>query len=205
MKTDLLASYGALAAAWIFFCGLHSFLIAAPVTRKLQSRLGSAFRFYRIVYNGIAVMTLVPPVWLHWQLSKEPFFRWEGPLCIVSVAMVLTALWLLVAGARRYDLSAFIGFAQLRKNNHGNGIGNGLRLDTEGILGRIRHPWYTAGILLIWSRPIDGAALISNIILSFYFWFGAILEERKLVAAFGDTYRLYQKRVPMLLPFRWRS
>jgi protein-S-isoprenylcysteine O-methyltransferase Ste14 len=30
---------------------------------------------------------------------------------------------------------------------------------------------------------------------------GTILEERDLVAAFGEPYRDYQRQVPMLLPF----
>jgi protein-S-isoprenylcysteine O-methyltransferase Ste14 len=31
---------------------------------------------------------------------------------------------------------------------------------------------------------------------------GTVLEERDLVAAFGDAYREYQRKVPMLIPCR---
>jgi protein-S-isoprenylcysteine O-methyltransferase Ste14 len=31
---------------------------------------------------------------------------------------------------------------------------------------------------------------------------GTVWEERDLVAEFGDTYRDYQRRVPMLIPWR---
>jgi len=34
-----------------------------------------------------------------------------------------------------------------------------------------------------------------------FFYVGARLEEHDLVAAFGDDYRAYQRKVPMLLPF----
>jgi protein-S-isoprenylcysteine O-methyltransferase Ste14 len=40
-------------------------------------------------------------------------------------------------------------------------------------------------------------------IISGYFVVGAILEERKLVKHFGDAYRTYQQRVPMLFPVKW--
>lgn len=37
-----------------------------------------------------------------------------------------------------------------------------------------------------------------------YIFYGTILEERKLVTELGDAYRIYQQRVPMLVPIRWR-
>jgi protein-S-isoprenylcysteine O-methyltransferase Ste14 len=37
-------------------------------------------------------------------------------------------------------------------------------------------------------------------VLSVYIIIGCILEERKLLAEFGDAYRQYQRQVPMLVP-----
>jgi protein-S-isoprenylcysteine O-methyltransferase Ste14 len=34
---------------------------------------------------------------------------------------------------------------------------------------------------------------------------GTILEEKKLVLEFGDTYVKYQQEVPMLIPFTKRN
>jgi protein-S-isoprenylcysteine O-methyltransferase Ste14 len=73
-------------------------------------------------------------------------------------------------------------------------------LDTSGILGVVRHPWYAAGILIIWARPLDMAVLVTNAVLTTYLFAGTILEERRLVAEFGDVYREYQNRVPMFFP-----
>jgi protein-S-isoprenylcysteine O-methyltransferase Ste14 len=37
-------------------------------------------------------------------------------------------------------------------------------------------------------------------VLTIYLVVGAILEERKLVAEFGEAYREYQGKVPMFVP-----
>ena len=40
-------------------------------------------------------------------------------------------------------------------------------------------------------------------ILTVYVVIGTHLEERKLVAEFGDEYREYQQTVSMLFPWKW--
>jgi len=76
-------------------------------------------------------------------------------------------------------------------------------ISTSGILGIIRHPWYTATFLSIWIRNIDISALIINVILSIYLIIGCHLEEKKLVLEYGEQYRNYQKNVSMLFPWKW--
>jgi protein-S-isoprenylcysteine O-methyltransferase Ste14 len=36
-------------------------------------------------------------------------------------------------------------------------------------------------------------------------WARLRLEERTLVEKFGDTYRAYQRQVPMMIPYKWPS
>jgi protein-S-isoprenylcysteine O-methyltransferase Ste14 len=40
-------------------------------------------------------------------------------------------------------------------------------------------------------------------VLTLYIVVGTLLEERKLVHEFGDTYRSYQARVSMFVPLKW--
>ena len=43
--------------------------------------------------------------------------------------------------------------------------------------------------------------IVANSVLTIYIIIGTVLEERKLVLEFGDTYIRYQREVPMLIPF----
>jgi protein-S-isoprenylcysteine O-methyltransferase Ste14 len=70
-------------------------------------------------------------------------------------------------------------------------------LDSSGILGIMRHPWYLAVFILIWAHDFNLAGMIINLVLSAYLLVGTLLEERKLVLEFGEPYKLYQRQVSM--------
>lgn len=65
----------------------------------------------------------------------------------------------------------------------------------------VRHPLYLFSLIIIWSCPIFTTdRLLHNGLWTIWIVIGATLEERDLVGCFGDAYRTYQKKVPMLLP-----
>jgi methanethiol S-methyltransferase len=64
----------------------------------------------------------------------------------------------------------------------------------------VRHPLYLFTILMIWSYPdLTPDRLLFNILWTLWIVIGAGLEERDLVAKFGDQYRRYQRQVPMFI------
>jgi protein-S-isoprenylcysteine O-methyltransferase Ste14 len=71
----------------------------------------------------------------------------------------------------------------------------------SGLLGIIRHPMYFAAILYLWCQTFRLSDIVANSVLTLYVIIGTLLEERKLVIEFGDSYIQYQKEVPMLIPF----
>ncbi len=112
-------------------------------------------------------------------------------------------MFLFYAGSKHYDGSQFLGIRQIKDNSTTKVLTESGELNTSGILGYIRHPWYTGAIAIIWARDIDKVSIIVNLILTIYLIAGTILEEQKLVKEFGDQYRDYQKNVSMLLPLKW--
>jgi len=54
---------------------------------------------------------------------------------------------------------------------------------------------------MIWSCPdMTTDRLLFNVLWTGWIVIGAFLEERDLVAEFGDTYLEYQRKVPMFIP-----
>jgi protein-S-isoprenylcysteine O-methyltransferase Ste14 len=195
--------YVLLVVLWIGWCGLHSTLISLPVTESLRKRFPNGFRYYRIAYNLVSAATLLPAAVFSFSLSGDPIVSWQGPWRVVPILLGSAALFFLAAGALRYDLRQFLGLRQLRNEKACSVLTDDCTLDTGGVLSAVRHPWYSAGILVIWARPLDLAAILTNLVISAYLVVGALLEERKLMVQFGRLYAEYQQRVSMLFPIRW--
>ena len=67
----------------------------------------------------------------------------------------------------------------------------------------VRHPLYTCALVLIWAHPqVTLDRLLFAVLWTAWIVVGTRLEERDLVAHFGEPYRRYQREVPMLLPWK---
>jgi len=182
------------ALAWAGWCALHSGLAGTVLAHPLERLFA---RYYRLFYNVISVLS-IGPIWHYTQsLRGDDIWAWSGWLRFVQVLMWMVACGLFYGAGRRYDLRAFAGWVPAGRGMAAEG------LDTQGVLGHLRHPWYLAFLLVLWGRDMARVDVAVSAVLSAYICVGALLEERKLARAYGEVYRRYQRRVPMLLP--WKS
>ena len=195
--------YWILGLLWITYCSLHSGLITPAVTSILKRKLSDKYKYFRLFYNIFAVVSLIPVVYYTYSVRQTQFFTWEGYLLPVRCFLLAIGLLILYEGSRHYDMLTFLGLRQIKEDSTHNLINTSGKIDSSGILGVIRHPFYSASILLLWVNNLDISILIVNLVLSLYLIIGTFLEERKLIREFGEEYKEYQKKVSMLFPIKW--
>lgn len=175
----------------------HSGMIRRGVKDRITQRIPAAC--YPALYSiasGIALIALV----LLWQPCDHFLFRLGAPWRWLSACAVLVAITGFIWGAR--SLRCFDPFGQLAlEAGSRGGTPPPDAFVAEGAYRVVRHPLYLFMLVLIWSTPrFTTDQLLFNALWTLWIVVGARLEERDLVADFGEVYRRYQLSVPMLIP-----
>jgi protein-S-isoprenylcysteine O-methyltransferase Ste14 len=177
---------------------LHSFLASLQVKAKVRHWVGhEADRWYRILYNFISIITLLPILILPITQPDKPINYIHFPWVVLTSAIQLFALVILLAGLQQTGVFSFLGLQQMLYPVDNTPP----RLVTTGLYKYIRHPLYTAGLMIIWLLPYMTWNLLAvNLGITIYIMIGAFFEERKLVVEYGSEYVEYRRQTPMLIP-----
>lgn len=180
------------------YCIIHSLLADNFLMKKVYYSW-----WYRFFYVLQSIFLLFPIFIIYNKLPKINLFYPDNGLKYLLYTPSILGIYIGYLATKVYDNASFLGVKQVYqyfKNKKKYFFKNEGAFKQEGILKVVRHPYYLAGILILWGRPLYYKDLITNIVLTLYFIIGAINEERKLIKIYGDTYKKYKAEVPMLIP-----
>lgn len=187
---------GLLLLAWMLYFVLHSLLASLIMKRYVEQNWPRAYAFYRIAFNTIAIMLLLPLLYYSYSLSLELWWTYSWSR-ILAVLLIGSGLYFLYAAFRVFDTAVFLGLKP-EKFDASEG------LVTKGMYRYVRHPLYFATLLLFWGLFLWWPSwkwLGINAVVFAYLLIGSRLEERKLEQQFGPAYRNYKQEVKALIPF----
>ncbi len=183
-----------LSSAWILYFVLHSALAALPVKYFFIHRVHIPAQAYRLIYVIFSTLGLLAIFLYSVIIQSQHIINVTLASKFIGLLLAGWGVFVMKAGFKSYDLKAFLGLNDLASEDE---------FKTDGLLKKIRHPVYAGSILLVAGYFIfipTISNLISAILVILYFLIGIYFEEKKLIRIFGDQYREYRERTPMLIP-----
>jgi protein-S-isoprenylcysteine O-methyltransferase Ste14 len=186
--------YIVLSLLWLTYFALHSIFADKRIKKKFQNSL----KYYRLIYSVLAILLLLPIAFYMLLIPSE--WIWQKNIVSKFFGLMLATYGVILfkISLKSYNISEFLGLKQAKQDKIIK-----KKLSTDGLLKYVRHPMYSASLLLIWGYFVFAphlANLITIILFTLYFVVGTKLEEKKLVEEFGAAYSDYQKKVPMFIP-----
>jgi protein-S-isoprenylcysteine O-methyltransferase Ste14 len=156
----------------------------------------------RSTYVLLASLALALLFW-QWRPISTVMWRISDPRIAMAVTGLSLLGWLIVLTStfliNHFEL---FGLHQVANNLAGKPM-PAPRFYTPLYYKLVRHPIYLGFIIAFWIAPtMTVGHLLFAAVTTAYIIVGILLEERDLVAIFGDEYRRYRNRVPMLVPWR---
>ncbi len=155
----------------------------------------------RSTYTFLASLSLGLLYW-QWRPITQTVWSIPSPPLHTALYALFCAGWIITfVASALVSATELFGLSQVRsyvedKPHTPTGF------KTPGLYKAVRHPIYLGLLLAFWSVPVMtlGHLLFSSVMTA-YILLAIPLEERDLLAVFGEAYRRYRLRTPMLLPF----
>ena len=195
----ILSSFLLILLAFGLYGTLHSLLAANSVKARVEKWLGPRlYPHYRLAYNIFSGLAILPVLYLVWRLPDAPLYTIPWPWLLLTLGIQLAAAVGLLASFRVTGSLEFLGMAQFLHLRQ-PAAPEALRVD--GMYRWMRHPIYSFSLLILWLLPVmTNNRLAAALGITLYILIGSTLEERKLLAQFGEAYRAYQQQVGKFIP-----
>ena len=141
---------------------------------------------------------------LFWKWRPMPAVVWEltGPIATLLTVFAFVGWLIVLTSTFLINHFELFGLHQVANNLIGRQMPPP-RFREPLFYKAVRHPIYLGFIIAFWAAPIMTIGhLLFAAVTTAYIVVGIQLEERDLVALFGDEYRRYRNRVSMLVPWR---
>ena len=89
-----------LALGWIAYAALHSLLAALTVKAWVTRRWPGFARYYRLAFNALAVVLILPLAWATYAIPGEWLWRWSGPVPQIPAVCPLPVRRMCTSGMR---------------------------------------------------------------------------------------------------------
>jgi protein-S-isoprenylcysteine O-methyltransferase Ste14 len=182
--------------SWLLFFILHSGLASSQVKNRLQTII--TFRYYRLFYNVLSILALIPVVLFYLKYPANLFFSPTFYTQLLGASIILLSFYLWKKTFRNYSLAEFAGSDRLKK-----GYKLQPRLRKSGLNKLVRHPLYSVSYLFLtglWILLPSDINMLTTLLIFIYFPIGIYFEELKLISVFGEEYQKYKNQTPVLFP-----
>lgn len=188
------------AALSLAFFLQHSGMVRRPIRARLAPFI--APRHQGAVYaiaSGVALTLVV----LLWRRSETHLLVLQGaPLWIARACAVLAVAVFVRSAYVLGPLFDPLGLVPIKAHLRGR-VNYPSAFVVRGPYRWVRHPLYSSILALIWCNPdVTADRLLFNVLWTAWICAATVLEEADLVTDFGDAYRDYQRKIPMLVPWR---
>ena len=138
-----------------------------------------------------------------WQWRPLPELVW-----VVDAAWARILLWvsfglgwfLVLAATFMISHLHLFGVKQVSEHARGEEI-SAPKFQIQGLYQYVRHPLNLGFLIAFWATPeMTVGHLVFALATTGYIFVAMVLEERDLIARFGDRYSAYRERVPMIVP-----
>jgi methanethiol S-methyltransferase len=159
----------------------------------------------RTTYVLLASLALLLLYW-QWRPIPEVIWSLTNPTAVVVLQVIFWTGWAIVLIStfliNHFELFGLRQvYARLRRQTL-----PAPSFKTPFFYKKVRHPIYLGFLLAFWATPsMTAGHFLFAIATTGYILIGIYLEERDLVALFGDQYRRYREQVSMLIPLPGRK